>query len=207
MARLHNRPLMLRVGLTGGIASGKSTVASMLSDAGFFVLDADDLARRAVEPGSPGLDAIRRRFGDVVREDGSLDREALGRIVFSDPEARNDLNRIVHPEVRRRARAAMEAAEARGEPVAIYDVPLLFEAGLEDEFDMVVVVYVPESVQRARLVTRDGRGDEDADRRIASQLPMAQKSARAHVVIDNAGPLEETRAQVNRLIAKLRRQT
>ncbi|MGF1509406.1 MAG: dephospho-CoA kinase [Myxococcota bacterium] len=198
---------MLRVGLTGGIASGKSTVASMLSDAGFFVLDADDLARRAVEPGSPGLDAIRRRFGDVVREDGSLDREALGRIVFSDPEARNDLNRIVHPEVRRRARAAMEAAEARGEPVAIYDVPLLFEAGLEDEFDMVVVVYVPESVQRARLVTRDGRGDEDADRRIASQLPMAQKSARAHVVIDNAGPLEETRAQVNRLIAKLRRQT
>jgi dephospho-CoA kinase len=194
---------MLRIGLTGGIASGKSTVADLLRQAGIPVIDADVLARRAVAPGSPALDAIRRRFPSVVDEQGRLDREALGRVVFSDPAARADLNAIVHPAVRRLAHEEMAEAERRGERAAVYDVPLLFEAGLEGDFDLVVVVNVPPAVQLERLMRRDGRSRQEAEDRIRAQMALSDKARRAGLVIDNGGSLEETRRQVDALITRL----
>lgn len=185
---------MLLVGLTGGIASGKSTVGRMLAKAGIPVVDADVLAREAVAPGTDGLRAVVARFGSgVLAPDGSLDRKALGAIVFHDVEARRDLNAIVHPRVAQLAVEKLDALRAAGtHDVAVYEVPLLFENGLEGMMDRTLLVAVPPEVQRARLMARDNAGPVDADARIASQMSLDEKRKRADYVLENDGTVDET---------------
>jgi dephospho-CoA kinase len=192
------------VGLTGGIGCGKSVVASMLAELGARVIDADALAREAVQPGSPGLDAIVRRFGsEVLLPDGTLDRKRLGTRVFSDASARADLNAIVHPEVSRLALERMAALSSEGAPVIVYDVPLLYENGLERMLPEVIVVHAPPAAQRARIAARDRLPEDEIERRIAAQMPLEEKMAKAQHLIDNGGSLEATRAQVEALWTKL----
>ncbi|HVZ47810.1 MAG TPA: dephospho-CoA kinase [Gemmatimonadaceae bacterium] len=191
---------MLHVGLTGNIGSGKSTVARLLAARGAVVLDADAYAREAVAPGTPGLAAVVARFGSgALRPDGTLDRAALGRLVFADPAARHDLEAIVHPEVARRRGAGVAAARAAGADVVVSDVPLLFEAGLAHEFDVVVVVDAPEAARLERLMAARGLSRDEARARIAAQGDAAAKRARADVVIDNAGPPDALGPQVDAL--------
>jgi len=192
---------MLVIGLTGGVATGKSTVARYLRELGVPVIDADQLAREVVEPGEPALEEIRQRFGlGVIDAGGRLDRAALGAIVFRDEQARKDLEAIVHPRIRSRMRAMIEEYRRRGEPVVVCDIPLLFETGVGlDWVDRTVVVYVPREVQKARLMARNGYTAEEAERRIAAQLPTEEKARRADAVIDNSGDLDQTYRQVHRL--------
>ncbi|MBE3562905.1 MAG: dephospho-CoA kinase [Hydrogenibacillus schlegelii] len=188
------------VGLTGGIASGKSTAARLFAERGAAVVDADRLAREAVEPGTTALTAIVRRFGaGVLRPDGRLDRAALGRIVFRDAAARRDLEAIVHPEVRRRMQASIERFRAAGAPVIVLEVPLLFETGLDRAVDLTVVVYVDEAEQLRRLMARDGLDREEAEARLRAQLPMEEKRARADVVLVNRGGVEALARQIDAL--------
>lgn len=199
------------VGLTGGIASGKSTVARMLAELGAVVIDADAIVHELQRKGSPVLDEIVEAFGpEVLGASGELDREALAERVFRDPELRRRLNDIVHPraglEMARRAAAARES----GAPVVVLDIPLLLEGraagprgASQQPFDAVVVVYAPESVQLARQVERDGRDPEEARRRLRAQLPMEEKRRLADHVIDNSGSREETERQVRALWARL----
>lgn len=180
------------VGLTGNIAAGKSAVAARLAELGALIIDADILAREAVEPGRPALAAIVGRWGnDVLRPDGSLDRAALRRIVFSDPAERAALDAIVHPAVDRLRIAAIETARRRGETLVICDIPLLFEAGLEHKVDIVVLVDAPVELRRARLINDRTLPPEEADAMIAAQMPSAEKRARADQIIDNDGTLEQ----------------
>lgn len=189
---------MYLIGLTGGIASGKSTIATRLAEHGAVVIDADVLSREAVEPGTPGLAAIAARFGpDVIGPDGALDRPALGAVVFSDDRARADLNAIVHPEVKRRSQARIAEASADPAAIIVYDVPLLVETGRADEFDLVVVASAPESMRADRLVELRGLERGEAERRIAAQATEAQRAAVADVVIDTAGTLAQTLEQVD----------
>jgi dephospho-CoA kinase len=189
---------MLHVGLTGNIASGKSTVAHMLTERGATVVDSDILARRAVEPGTPAFTAIERRFGPtVLTPDGTLDRKALGRIVFSDMEARHALNAIVHPEVARLRDVELAAAKAAGARLVVSDVPLLYEAGLERTFDAVVLVDAPKAVRLERLMTRRALPESDARAMISAQWPAAKKRALATFVIDNDSSVEALRARVD----------
>jgi dephospho-CoA kinase len=187
---------MKLIGLTGGVGSGKSTVAEMLRDLGATVVDADEATHAVYEPGSPGFDAVVREFGEGIVANGLIDRAGLGAIVFNDPVARRRLNDIVHPLVREwMAEKTAEAAE-RGADVVVQDVPLLFENGLERLFSSVVLVYVPEAVQVERLVAGRGLAPERARAIVAAQMPIEEKRALAHHVIDNSGTREETRAQV-----------
>lgn len=179
----------LRIGLTGGIASGKSTVAAILADLGAVVIDADVLAREVVEPGTPGLQQIVDRFGDHVLCDGRLDRPALGRIIFDDAEARADLEAIVHPAVRRRS--AEQEAAAGPDAVIVAMIPLLTETGQAGDFDSVWVVDATEEAQVARLARRDGMTREEAQRRISAQARRADRLAVADVVIQNPDPVVE----------------
>jgi dephospho-CoA kinase len=191
------RARVRRIGLTGGIGTGKSTVARMLRDAGGWWIDADQLARRAVEPGTPGLRRVVDAFGpEVLNPDGELDRSSLGQKVFRDPEARERLNAIVHPEVRRLASEAFVEAERAGAPFVVYDVPLLFENDMEADFDTVAVVRASPPVQRRRVRERDGLSDEDVLARMAAQMPLEEKVRRADVVFDNDGSLQALRDQV-----------
>lgn len=194
---------MIRVGLTGGIASGKSTVADALAERGAVLIDADLLAREVVEPGTPGLAAVRQRFGEGVVVEGRLDRAALGRIVFDDADARRDLEAIVHPAVRARARAVEAAAPA--DAVLVHVIPLLVETGQAGDFDVVVVVDVDPAVQRERLVARNGLSLDEADARIRSQATRAERLAAAAVVLDNSGDHAMLDRQVARLWAELAR--
>lgn len=187
---------MLKIGLTGNIASGKSSVARVWQRLGARVIDADVLARRAVEPGSPALAAIVAEWGpDVLTPEGALDRAALRDIVFRDPSAKARLEAIVHPEVRRLRDAEYRAAEQRGEALVVADIPLLFEVGLEDEFDVIVLVDAPEAVRRERLVRDRGLDADEAQRMIQAQMPSHAKRARADVVIENTGTLAELEAR------------
>jgi dephospho-CoA kinase len=181
---------MLKVGLTGNIAAGKSAVADVWRSMGATVVDADELSRRAVEPGTPAHAAIAREWGTwVLEEGGALDRAALRQIVFADPDARARLEAIVHPAVAELRDEHYRQAQARGEAIVVADIPLLFEVGMADEFDVVVLVDAPEEVRLARIVA-DRRLDEDEARRmIAAQMPSELKRARADVVIHNAGTL------------------
>lgn len=194
---------MKLIGLTGGVGSGKSTVAEMFRELGAEVLDADEAAHAAYEPGSPGFDAVVREFGPGYVRDGRIDRKQLGQLVFNDPDARERLNAIVHPLVREwMVRRTSEAAE-RDVAILIQDVPLLFENGLEHLFNSIVLVYAPEELQLERLV--EGRG-LDADRAramIAAQMPIEKKRELAHHVIDNGGTVEQTRAQVEEIWAQM----
>ena len=185
---------MRRVGLTGGIGSGKSTVSAMFADLGAFVIDADAVAREVVEPGSDGLRALVEEFGPhILSSDGALDRAALADLVFSDPGARERLNAITHPRIA--ARTAELMAELPEDAVMIHDVPLLAELGLQSAYDLVVVVDAPDDVRIQRLVAR-GLSEADARARIAAQASRAQRLAIADVVIDNSGDLTSLRAQV-----------
>ena len=191
---------MLRVGLTGGIGSGKSAVSALLAARGARVVDADLLAREVVAPGTPGLAAVVERFGpEVLLPDGALDRPALGRVVFSDPEALAALNGLVHPLVGRRTAERVEAARAEGVRVLVHDVPLLVENGLAPSYDAVVVVAAEPAAQLDRLVRLRGMTEQDARARIAAQAPLADKLAVATHVVRNDGPLEELAPQVDAL--------
>jgi dephospho-CoA kinase len=193
------------VALTGGIASGKSTVAARLADHGAVVIDADALVREVQQPGSPVLDAIAERFGrDVLRADGSLDRAALGARVFGDAEAVAALNAIVHPAVRAESQRRFgEALRADPEAVVVYDVPLLVEARADDPWDLIVVAHAPQETRERRMVELRGMTSEDARARIASQVSDDARLRIADVVIDTDGTLDETVAQTDRLWERL----
>lgn len=194
---------MLRVALTGGIATGKSFCTARFASLGVPVIDADLLARDAVALGSPGLAAIASRFGpSVMLEDGSLDRAALGALVFADRTARADLEAIVHPEVYRRINEWF-AARPHGTAFAIADIPLLYETGQEHDFDRVIVCACAPSEQLRRLVARDGLSEEAARARLAAQWPIAEKVARADYVIRTDGAFEDTIEQVQRIYDRL----
>ncbi|MCU1592047.1 MAG: dephospho-CoA kinase [Frankiales bacterium] len=192
------------VGLTGGIGSGKSSVSGLLRSYGAVVLDADLMAREVVEVGTPGLAAVVEAFGpEVLRADGTLDRESLGKRVFGDPEQLARLNAIVHPLVGERYAALVAAAEESGAAVAVHDVPLLVENDLAGSYDAVVVVSATPATQLERLVRIRGMSEHDARARIDAQSTLAQKLAVATHVIDNDGPIEDLEPQVARLWAEL----
>ncbi len=188
----------MRIGLTGGIASGKSTVARKLEQLGAVTIDADVLARDVVALGTEGLKAVVARFGDsVLAANGSLDRRALARVIFADPRARADLNAIIHPLVRERA-AELEAAAPAG-AVVVHVIPLLVETGQQDRFDVVVVVDTTVEEQLRRLTRRDGLTRTEAEQRVAAQASREERLGAATHVIDSSGPVQETMRQVGEL--------
>jgi dephospho-CoA kinase len=196
---------VLLVGLTGGIASGKSVVAARLAEHGAVVVDADSVAREVVEPGTPALARIAEEFGaDVIAADGSLDRAALGAQVFADPQKLALLNSITHPAIRELSqRRFAEAGKADPDAIVVYDVPLLTDARGKDEFDLVVVVSAPEVVRIERMVAHRGMSVEEATRRIRSQVPEEQRLALADIVIESGGTLQETLARADEVWAEL----
>jgi dephospho-CoA kinase len=197
---------MIRIGLTGNIASGKSEIAKMLADRGATVIDADLLAREAVEPETQALRDIVKRWGkDVLKEDGSLDRAALRRIVFADQSELDALNRIVHPGVTRLRDREIAQARERGDPIVICVIPLLFERNIVDEFDAIVLVDAPRPLRLERLVATRGMEATDAMNMIASQMPAELKRARADYVIENNGSLQDLERDVNALWSSLQR--
>lgn len=190
------------VALTGGIASGKTTVANLLAEHGALLIDSDQLAREVVEPGTPGLAQVVTRFGEqVLTQTGRLDRQALGEIVFADAAARADLNAIIHPLVRRR-RAEL-IAQAAADQIVVSVIPLLVETGLVDQFDAVVVVDVPSQTQVARLVRRNDISQEQAQARLDAQASRAERLAAADWVVTNSGSRAELEAQVERLWSQM----
>ena len=193
------------VALTGGIASGKSTIARRLAEHGAVVVDADQVVRDVQRPGSPVLAAIAAEFGDrMLGEDGSLDRAALGSRVFGDPDAVARLNAIVHPAVRTESKRQFDEALARDpDAVVLYDVPLLAEARLGDPWDLIVVAHAPAAVRTQRLVALRGLSEKEAAARIASQVTDEERLRIADVVIDTSGALEHTLAQADELWAAL----
>ncbi|QDX92782.1 dephospho-CoA kinase [Brevibacterium sp. JNUCC-42] len=196
------------LGLTGGIASGKSTVAAMLRERGVTVIDADLIAREVVEVGKPAYNGIVKHFGTGVLDDtGALNRKVLGEIIFSDREKRMVLNEIVHPEVRKEMRLQAILAQQRGERLVFMDIPLLYESRLSYMVDKVVVVYVPESVQFTRLMERDEFDEEQATKRLRAQMNIEEKRKVAHHVIDNQGSRTDTLKQVDDLVTSLLAET
>jgi dephospho-CoA kinase len=196
---------MQRIGLTGGIAAGKSVAAERLAQHGAVVIDHDLLAREAVRPGSTGLEAVVEAFGpEVLAADGSLDRPALGRIVFADAEARERLDGIVHPVIRRLA-AEREAAVAAAHTgaVVVHDIPLLVETGQAESFHLLVVVHAPVELRVRRLVEQRGLSRSDAERRVAAQASDDVRLAAADRVLDGSGSVEDLRAQVDALWAAI----
>lgn len=195
-------------GLTGGLASGKSTVAARFRASGLPVLDADQIAREVVFPGTEGLAQIVAAFGpSVLGPDGALDRACVAGIVFADPEKRRTLNAIVHPRIGARTAELLDELNARGEPLACYEAALLVENKLADAFRPLVVVAVPEDVQIARAMARDGMTEEQARGRLAAQLPLAEKIAVADYVIDNTGDRPSTERQADEVLRKIRERT
>lgn len=195
--------MIRKIALTGGIATGKSHVANRLREAGVPIVDADLLAREAVSPGSTALNAVRKRFGpDAVRRDGTMDRVRVAQIVFKDKRARLDLEAIVHPAVVKAINDFFAGLPKRT-PFAVADVPLLYETGRDKEFDAVIVVSCPREMQLQRLMERNKLSKEDAERRLAAQLPIDKKVAKATFVIKNEGTFDELNAQVDALIASL----
>lgn len=190
---------MLLVGLTGGIGSGKSTVARMLEERGAVVFDADLLAREAVQPGTPGHTAVIDRFGaDVLAPGGELDREALASIVFADPSARRDLEQIVHPEVRRLFAEGSEAYRDT-DRIVVFSAPLLVESGMYTAFEILVVVSATVATQIERLMRQRGMSEVAIRARIDAQAPLEDKAAVADLLVDNGGTLDELESQVERL--------
>lgn len=190
------------IGLTGGIASGKSTVAQLLAEKGAWIVDADQLARDVVGVSSSALAEISQSFGPgVIAEDGSLDRPQLGRLVFADAEARERLNGIVHPRVLELSRQEIRQAQESGAQLVVYDVPLLYETERSGEFDGTLVVWVDPLTQLLRLRQRTGLTEDEGRQRIASQMPLTRKRELATWVVDNSGSREATQAQVESLWA------
>jgi dephospho-CoA kinase len=199
------------VGLSGGIATGKSTVARLFEKLGAVVIDADAIVHELQAPGAPMLREIARAFGaELIRPDGSLDRAKLGEIAFRDPEARRRLNAIVHPGVGAEMARRVAAARAAGAKLVVLDIPLLFEGRKARtgsaallRFDATVLVYAPETLQIERQAAREGYGRDEALRRVRAQMPIEEKRALADFVIDNSGTLTETERQVRELYARL----
>ncbi len=189
------------IGLTGGIATGKSTVSSMLVRRGAHLVDADQIAREVVEPGSPVLSKVVERFGQaVLLGDGSLNRKQLGELIFNDSSARQDLEAILHPAIRQLIKDRMIAYDQQDPAgLTVVDIPLLYESKLDEllGFNEVLVVYIPRAVQLRRLMERDGLSENDAHRRLKAQMDIEEKKQRADVVIDNSGSLNQTEAQVS----------
>ncbi|WML45623.1 dephospho-CoA kinase [Neobacillus sp. PS3-40] len=193
--------MTLIVGLTGGIASGKSTVSNMLKEMKITVIDADVEARLAVKKGEPAYLQIVKEFGQsILMPDGEIDRPKLGSIIFYNDQKRQLLNQIVHPEVRRRMTRQKEAAIAREEKIIILDIPLLFESKLMFMVDKVVLVYVDQNIQIQRLMERNNLTYEDAMARVKSQMPLSEKVGLANEVINNNGTLQETENQLEELL-------
>jgi dephospho-CoA kinase len=187
-------------GLTGGIGSGKSTVAARFRERGLPIIDADELAREVVRPGSTGLSEIVESFGSVLDARGALDRSKLASIVFADADARARLNAITHPRVRDLAVERTLALNQAGEPLACYEVPLLVESGLTEALRPLVVVATSVATQLARTLARGGTTEDDARARIAAQMPLTEKAKLADFVIDNEGTLEELRARADEVL-------
>jgi dephospho-CoA kinase len=193
-----------KIALTGGIATGKTYVATRLRAAGVPIVDADVLSREVVAPGTPALAAIRKRFGpDAVRRDGTMDRIRVGQIVFKDKRARLDLEAIIHPAVVKAVNDFFAALPKRT-PFAVADIPLLYETGRDKDFDAVVVVACPREMQLTRMMERNKLPKEDAERRLAAQLPIEQKIKKAAYVIKTEGTFGDTDAQIDALVAALR---
>ncbi|MEJ8306959.1 dephospho-CoA kinase [Saccharibacillus sacchari] len=192
----------MRIGLTGGIATGKSTVSKMLAAQGVRIVDADLIARDVMNPGQPLLAAVADRFGpEFLLPEGGLDRRRMAEHIFNRPEERQALNAIVHPAIRAEIRRQVEVAEAANPTgIVVADIPLLYESGLENLYEKVVVVYVPRAVQLDRLTSRDGLAPEQAEGRLNAQLDIEEKKRRADFVIDNSGTLENTQRQVEVLL-------
>lgn len=198
---------MLLVGLTGNIGSGKSTVARLLSERGATIIDADVLARRAVDPGSAALDAITGRWGtSVLAPDGSLDRAALRRIVFTDRDELEALNEIVHPEVEALRDRLIADARGRGDRIVVCDIPLLFERGLVDDFDRIVLVDAPREVRLERLTKSRNLTETEAMAMIVAQVPAELKRARADHVIDNTSTVSDLEVRVGEVWEALERE-
>lgn len=193
------------IGLTGGIATGKSTVSNMLKEKGFPVIDADIAARAVVEPGQPALQEIMNAFGsDVLSADGSLNRQKLGSIIFHDKEKRKKLNEIVHPAVRSWMMAEKDKAVRKGYKTIVFDIPLLFESKLTWMADRTLLVYTDPAVQLQRLMNRNGYTEEEASARIQSQMPIEEKKELADDIINNSGTKEETAKQLEHWLTRLR---
>jgi dephospho-CoA kinase len=197
---------MIRIGLTGNIASGKSEVARMLADRGATIIDADELAREAVEPETQALRDIIKRWGkDILNEDGGLDRAALRQIVFADQNELDALNRIVHPGVTRLRDREIARARERGDPIVVCVIPLLFERNIVEEFDAIILVDAPRPLRLERLVATRGLEETEAMNMIASQMPAELKRARADFVIENDGSLDKLERDVDALWSSLQR--
>ena len=191
---------MLKVAVTGGAVSGKSTVVQMFKDLGAQVLDADEVARQVVAVGEPAWEELRRTWGpEFFHEDGSLDRAKVAQRVFSDPQARRRLNELIHPQVARKIKARLEELEQQGEPLVVVEVPLLFEAGLQSAYDRVVVVFAEPEDQVSRLGVRDQRQEGEVTGILKAQWPLKEKLAQADYVVDNCGSLSQTQLQVENI--------
>lgn len=196
--------MIRRIALTGGIATGKSYVANRLKEAGVPMVDADVLSREVVAPGTPGLAAVRRRFGpDAVRRDGTMDRVRIAQIVFKDKRARLDLEAIIHPAVQK-AIDEFFAGLPKRTAFAVADIPLLYETGRDRQFDEVIVVACPREMQLQRVMERNKLSKEDAERRLNAQLPIEEKAKKAKHVIRTDGSFEETDAQVAAMLKLLK---
>ncbi|SES94440.1 dephospho-CoA kinase [Paenibacillus sp. NFR01] len=193
------------MGLTGGIASGKSTVSAWFVNKGARLVDADIIAREVMLPGHPVLDAAVKRFGEgILQPDGSLNRAKLGEIVFADKEALQALNAITHPAIRKEIKARMHALEEEDpRRLTLVDIPLLYESELDNLFERIAVVYVPREVQRERLMARNGMTEVQAESRLKAQMDIEEKRRRATFVIDNSGSPEDTKDQVDELWDRL----
>ena len=187
------------IGLTGGIASGKSTASAYLRELGAVIVDADAISRASTRRGGAAFEAVCAAFGDILGADGEIDRRKLGGIVFADEDARRKLNSIVHPAVMAESRAQIENARASGVKMCILDVPLLFETGMEKLCDETWLIYVPREEQIRRMAERDGLDAAAAAARIDSQMPLEEKLKRADVAIDSSGTIEQTREKLCRL--------
>lgn len=192
----------MKIGLTGSIACGKSTVSNYLRSLGHTVVDADEISRALTAPGGAALPAIRETFGDGVFDGDVLDRRALGSLVFSGSERRAMLNALLHPMIISSVVSALEASDAPGQ-IVFGDIPLLFECGMEKSFDRIWVVSAPRELQIARLKERDGLDCKEAERRIDAQMPLTEKELRADAIILTNGPIEHTQNQVRHLLNQL----
>lgn len=196
---------MFVLGLTGGIASGKSSISAMLKEMGFPIVDADEIARRVVEKGSPVLERIKEEFGEgVLNADGTLNRKALGQLVFNSSKKLELLNSITHPAIIEEIRRDIDALSAKGERLCVLDVPLLIESGINNMADAVLLVYVDEKTQLYRLMNRDHIPEELALKKISSQMSYNEKKKYADYIIDNSGSLDCTKAQLEKIIATIR---
>ncbi|MDM5278724.1 dephospho-CoA kinase [Paenibacillus silvae] len=194
----------MNIGLTGGIATGKSSVSAYLASKGALLIDADVIAREVMMPGHPVLAAAVQRFGQaILNADGTLDRKKLGSIVFQHPEERKALEAITHPAIRKEMRERAAAYEMQHpDKLIVSDIPLLYESGLEDGFEEIMVVYVPREVQLERLMSRDQMTQADAEARIAAQMDIERKKERANIVIDNSGSWAQTEKQLQAFLTR-----